>query len=502
MHRGRYASWFLGVAWMLAWTGLSGAKPEVPQPTKPPHNIVASPPSVLPFVEDDYSAARAQAKKSGRLLLVDAWAPWCHTCLSMRNFVFTDARLKPLADKMVYLAIDTERAQNRDFLSRFPVTSWPTIFVLSPTDTGDQLVARFTGALSAKALFAHVSALTSQKESAQPKLAAAERLFTTGNLALAAEAFEAATHETGSTARSLLGLVETLWKLKEYDRCATTYEQHFLRFSHSALATDFASYSAQCIGHLTEADRRQKLRRQLVRDLEQLLADKTEELSVDDRSDGYGTMVELSDALGEKDAGDRWTSVRLSMLEQAAADAKNPAQAATFDAHRFEGYKRLGKWDIAEEMLSASAQAFPRDYNPLARLARLYYQTGRLPQALAHIDRALALCEGPRKASLFELRASILNGQGQTQAALESLENAVSVWVAQQTPSRSASQTESGVSARVKDLQAQIAALKKQFPNLGAQPPSPDIEKTAVQKDPSPKKTKTRRLAKRPSGFK
>ncbi|HNF98095.1 MAG TPA: thiol reductase thioredoxin, partial [Pseudomonadota bacterium] len=54
---------------------------------------VSAPASVLPFVENDFALARAQALKSGKLLFVDAWALWCHTCLSMRNFVFTDVQL-------------------------------------------------------------------------------------------------------------------------------------------------------------------------------------------------------------------------------------------------------------------------------------------------------------------------------------------------------------------------------------------------------------------------
>jgi hypothetical protein len=30
----------------------------------------------VPTIEDDYPAALAQARASGKLLVVDAWAPW------------------------------------------------------------------------------------------------------------------------------------------------------------------------------------------------------------------------------------------------------------------------------------------------------------------------------------------------------------------------------------------------------------------------------------------
>src|SRR5262245_25729583 len=33
---------------------------------------------------DDTAAAMAEAQAAGKPLFVDAWAPWCHTCLSMQ----------------------------------------------------------------------------------------------------------------------------------------------------------------------------------------------------------------------------------------------------------------------------------------------------------------------------------------------------------------------------------------------------------------------------------
>jgi hypothetical protein len=41
-----------------------------------PGTVVASPDSVMPFVENDYAAALARAKKENKPLFVDVWAPW------------------------------------------------------------------------------------------------------------------------------------------------------------------------------------------------------------------------------------------------------------------------------------------------------------------------------------------------------------------------------------------------------------------------------------------
>src|SRR5262245_50571866 len=45
---------------------------------------------MMSWIEDDYPAALACAKAKNLPLVLDLWAPWCHTCLSMQTTVFTD----------------------------------------------------------------------------------------------------------------------------------------------------------------------------------------------------------------------------------------------------------------------------------------------------------------------------------------------------------------------------------------------------------------------------
>ena len=180
-------------------------------------------PQVLPFIENDYATARSLAKKQGKLLFVDAWADWCHTCLSMKHFVLTDPLLAPLGSELVYLAIDTEQPSNQAFLQRFPITSLPTILVL---DAQEQVMARWTGAMTAKELSVRLHELLTQQHAQVPKLTEADRLAAQGNSQAAAQRYEEALMEPGARPRALSGLIQALAATGQTERCIEVYQQH------------------------------------------------------------------------------------------------------------------------------------------------------------------------------------------------------------------------------------------------------------------------------------
>ena len=107
---------------------------------------VAANASGIQFIEDDYPAALAQARSEHKPVLVDSWASWCHTCLSMKRFVIPDPGLRPVKDAVVWLAIDSENPKNNAFLDRFPLDAWPTFLVIEPR--GERVVGRWVGAAS------------------------------------------------------------------------------------------------------------------------------------------------------------------------------------------------------------------------------------------------------------------------------------------------------------------------------------------------------------------
>ena len=61
--------------------------------------------ALLPWYVDDYKGALADAQASERPIVIDLWAPWCHTCLSMKNTVLADPALATVAERFeLYIA--------------------------------------------------------------------------------------------------------------------------------------------------------------------------------------------------------------------------------------------------------------------------------------------------------------------------------------------------------------------------------------------------------------
>ena len=66
----------------------------------------------------------------------------------MKHYVLVDPGLAPLADRFVWVAIDTDKPKNAAVLTKLKVEAWPTFFVVGPDDESVQ--ARFIGAASVK----------------------------------------------------------------------------------------------------------------------------------------------------------------------------------------------------------------------------------------------------------------------------------------------------------------------------------------------------------------
>src|SRR5258708_17788549 len=110
--------------------------------------------SPLPLIEDDYPKALEQARAKHKPLFIDFSATWCHSCLSMQRYVLADPGMKPVADSMVWLAIETEAEKNKQVVDEFPLDVWPTFLVVDAEN--GKVLARWLGSGSVQEIRAFV----------------------------------------------------------------------------------------------------------------------------------------------------------------------------------------------------------------------------------------------------------------------------------------------------------------------------------------------------------
>jgi thioredoxin-like negative regulator of GroEL len=399
----------------------------------------------MKWFEDDMSGAVACAQKSKRPIVVDLWAPWCHTCLSMQTTVFTDPSFAAERDKFVWAALDTDREQNAAALQTLAISAWPTFYVLSPDQ---KVLARFVGAASVQQfhdfLAAGVKAQAGGVAAADAHLLGAERAlalkeYDTADAELAA-ALAAAPKDWPRRPELLNSIILT--KLKKHDLagCLATAEQHLDETGNAAAASDFMVTAMMCADEREhdEPDRVKTLRERAAARWKQLLADPKAPLSVDDRSDAMASLRETLDTLGNKDEARQIAEQQRALLDDAAAKAATPIAAMTYNWPRSEVYVYLGKPLDLVPSLEKNARDLPAEYDPRARLGWIYYKGGKLDEAARWTDEALKLVYGPRKGRVLTQRADIAAAAGDHALEKQLREDAVKLYeslpASQQSP--------------------------------------------------------------------
>jgi thiol-disulfide isomerase/thioredoxin len=402
----------------------------------------AKPAEVLPFLHDDVAGAMAKAKAEGKALFVDAWAPWCHTCLSVKSYVLTDPSLKPLADRAVFLAIDTDREANAGFLERHAVSVWPTFFVIDPTS--DRVVGYWPGAASAREMRSFVEdslhTLEGQKTGAQRDpvlmhLASAREAHSKRQYDRAASEYGQAVKkaESGSSRRSeaLLGWVKTLKASGDTWRCARVGRENIGEVKGAALPADFAYAVLDCADRLAKGSAEQTaVREAVIAKLRAVTANPAPESSPDDRADALAILADALATVGDKAGARRANEQRLAVMEAAAAAASTPQMAATYDYGRALAYVALGRGEEAVKMLAQREREMPDAYEPPARLADVLTELKRYPEALAAVDRAIPRAYGPRKLRYLKLKAALQAALGDRAGQVTTLKEEVAGYVA------------------------------------------------------------------------
>ena len=347
-------------------------------------------PQPLPFIENDYARALAEARARRVPLFVDAWAPWCHTCLSMRAYVFPDARMQPLSTRFVWLALDTEREENSPTVTRLGIKVLPTLFVIDPATEQTRL--------------AHEGSLTATE------------------LARLLESDEAG---AGATPEAVAERITRLSDAKRLAECVTAGADEAPRMPPGTPLADVLRAAMGCAADLPAAAPERARLPELVAVGERVVSDASQPLLADDRSDLYDYVVDALHGLGRDDEARRLASAWVAFLEDQAARAPTPTARAVFDAHRVLAYEAIGDPARALPMLEQSENDFPDDYNPPARRAKVLFDLKRNYDAVIAIERALKRAYGPRKLRLWSLEADILIARGDTEGARRALQKAL-----------------------------------------------------------------------------
>ncbi|WP_044197396.1 thioredoxin family protein [Hyalangium minutum] len=386
----------------------------------------------LPFIEDDYDRALTEAKAKGLPLFADIWAPWCHTCRSMRAYVFTDKALARHAGRFVWLEINTDLPKNAIFQEKYPVENWPTFFIIDPRE--EKALVRFAGSATVaqlEKLFEDGErAYRGDAKGAEADLARGDALYGAGKPAEAAQAFSQALaeapHDWSRRGRTVESLLVALWGAKQYDVCAQKAAEELPRLPRSPSLANATTMAIGCAASMApENPQRKALLSAFDAKGKEILAPPLIDMPADDRSGLYEAMVEGRSELGDEAGGKALAQEWLTFLEAEAAKAPNPDARSVFDSHRMSAAMILEEPMRAVPAIEQSEKDLPNDYNPPARLAVLYRMLGRLDDAMAASDRALAKVQGARRLRVLSDRSAILAARGDKAGAVKTIEEAI-----------------------------------------------------------------------------
>ena len=350
----------------------------------------------------------------------------------MRAFVFTDKALTKHAGQFVWLSIDTEKAQNAAFIQKYPIRAWPSLYVIDPRK--ESILIRWVGAADVprlEKLFAEGRRSYGEAASgAGGDLALADKLYGEGKYAESIPAYRTALKGIPESdprwARASESLLFALSATRQDADCAALALDGYPKLRGTVAGADFAASGLDCALRLapTANDRAASVSR-LEAAAKESLADSSIPLAADDRSAVYGSLFDAredaKDAAGAAAVAKEW----VADLDARAARAKTREQRTAMDPNRLGAYEAAGQIEKAIPMLQQSEREFPRDYNPPARLARVYQKLGRWDDALAASDRALALVYGPRRVVVLANRAQIYRDKGDAAMAKKTLEDAL-----------------------------------------------------------------------------
>ncbi len=405
------------------------AEPDGPrEPSGPASSTTTAAAAGPTFLEDDVGAAVAAAKAAGKVVFVDAWAPWCHTCLSMQRDVLSKPALAAYADRVVFVAVDTDRAENAAFLAKHPVKLWPTFFVLDAAT--DAMLAVHPGSMTLDETLAFLDGAIAARDPAKASdpqvkaLLTAHAALSAGQSVPAALAYAEAAQLPGP--RRTEAILGGLRAFPDPAACVVFGLQHLRDVDSGGAPGDVAASLLSCAKKLpAESAARKNTTAQVKARLQELADRPGKGASVDDRADVLDQLADLHEQAGDKEAFLATHEARLKLLEEDAAKAGSVDGARVHDYARMNSYLALSRGDDAVKLLSERTTQLPESYEAWARLASTLHKLGRHGEANRACDRAIALSYGTRRLRYLTLRADIAAAQNDAVAERAALQQVI-----------------------------------------------------------------------------
>ena len=106
----------------------------------------------ISFFKGSYEEALEEAKKTNKIIFVDAYAKWCGPCKVMARNVFTQKEVGDyFNENFINLKLDMEEKEGASFGRSFPISAFPTLFFVSGEG---ELIKKSVGAKQADGLIA------------------------------------------------------------------------------------------------------------------------------------------------------------------------------------------------------------------------------------------------------------------------------------------------------------------------------------------------------------
>jgi thiol-disulfide isomerase/thioredoxin len=88
----------------------------------------------MEFFQGSFEEALEEAKKSDKLIFVDAYTTWCGPCKRLKKNVFPDPKVGAFYnDHFINFAIDMETQAGKKFGMKYPVSAYPTLIFINPS---------------------------------------------------------------------------------------------------------------------------------------------------------------------------------------------------------------------------------------------------------------------------------------------------------------------------------------------------------------------------------